>query len=121
MSDQSTSVFPSDLLDARRELHEVHAQLHAMQADRPWSVEPSEGWDDSASGRWYASVRPATEGWSAEDVRTYGVLQDRARELSEFVITHGFWTSVAAVERPDTRSRLVRETLPAPAASAPAG
>lgn len=58
-----------------------------MQAGRPWSVEPNDGWDDSA--KWYPSVRAATEGWSAEDTAAYTALQERARELSAFVITHG--------------------------------
>jgi hypothetical protein len=60
MSDQNASDFPDDLFHARRELHEVHAALRTMQAARPWSVEPSEGWDDS--GAWYPSVRPAGTG-----------------------------------------------------------
>ncbi|WP_328373445.1 hypothetical protein OG800_50320 (plasmid) [Streptomyces sp. NBC_00445] len=115
MSDLNTRGFPDDLLDARRELHEVHAELHAMQAGRPWSVEPSDGWDDSDSGRWSASVRPATEGWAAADVEAYRVLQDRARELSAFVITHTFWTSVPEAERADARSKLIHATRPAPA------
>ncbi|WP_371749285.1 hypothetical protein [Streptomyces sp. NBC_00280] len=60
MLDQNDFTFPDDLLSARRELHETHAELRTMQADKPWSVEPSDGWDNSSS--WYPSVRPATAG-----------------------------------------------------------
>ncbi|MFF7644042.1 hypothetical protein [Streptomyces canus] len=113
MPDQNDFDFPKDLFDARRELHEIHAELRTMQADRPWSVEPNDGWDDSA--KWYPSVRPATEGWSAEDTAAYTALQERARELSAFVITHGFWGEVAADERAEARSKLIHATQPAPA------
>ncbi|WSM44807.1 hypothetical protein OIE78_35155 (plasmid) [Streptomyces cellulosae] len=120
MSDQNTPDFPEDLLKARRELHEVHGQLHTMQAARPWSVEPSDGWDDSDSGRWYPSVKPATEGWSSEDTEAYAALLERARDLSTFVITHTFWSTIAAEERSDARSKLIQVTRPAPADSTPA-
>lgn len=113
MPDQNAFNFPTDLFNARRELHEIHAELRTIQAGRPWSVEPNEGWDDSA--KWYPSVRPATEGWSAEDTAAYTALQERARELSAFVITHGFWGEVAAAERADARSKLIHATQPAPA------
>nr|AHE38837.1 Hypothetical protein pFRL3_60c [Streptomyces sp. FR1] len=118
MADQTTFDFPKDLLDARRALHDIHAELRTMQADRPWSVEPNDGWDDSA--KWYPSVRPATEGWSAEDTAAYTALQERARELSAFVITHKFWGEVAAAERAEARSKLIHATRPAPAEPAAA-
>ncbi|MFD9040895.1 hypothetical protein [Streptomyces bottropensis] len=119
MADQNALDFPTDLLDARRELHAIHAELHSMQADRPWSVEPNDGWDDSA--KWYPSVRPATDGWSAEDTAAYTALQERARELSAFVITHKFWGQVAAAELADARSKLIHSTQPAPAGPAATG
>src|SRR5262245_12065616 len=69
MPEQTATAFPKDLLDARRELHEVHAELHAFLEDKPWSVGPSEGWDDVETRRWSPSVRPATDGWAEEDIR----------------------------------------------------
>ncbi|MEV7885190.1 hypothetical protein ACWD3I_25300 [Streptomyces sp. NPDC002817] len=119
MPDQNVFTFPKDLFDARRELHEIHAEIRTMQADRPWSVEPSNGWDDSA--KWYPSVRPATDGWSAEDTEAYTALQERARELSAFVICHWFWSEVDAADRAEARSKLIHTTQPAaaePAATA---
>lgn len=120
MPDQTTPGFPDDLVDARRELHEVHAALPTMQADKPWSVVPNEGWDDSDKSIWRPSVRPATKGWTDKEVADYAALQARARELSAFVITHGFWATVAAAERAEARSTLIHVTRPVPAEPTPA-
>lgn len=69
MAEQTATAFPDDLLEARRELHEVHADLHAFLQDKPWSVGASEGWDDAETDRWKPSVRVATDGWTKEDIR----------------------------------------------------
>ncbi|NUK19081.1 hypothetical protein [Streptomyces lunaelactis] len=64
-------------------------------------------------------MRPATEGWSAEDTKAYGALQERARELSTFVITHKFWATVPAADTPEARSKLINTTRLAPTEPAP--
>ncbi|MEU9222228.1 hypothetical protein AB0D47_37560 [Streptomyces sp. NPDC048376] len=51
----------------------------------------------------------------AEDTAAYTALQERARELSAFVITYGFWGEVAAAERAEARSKLIHPTQPVPA------
>ncbi|MFI7143203.1 hypothetical protein ACIBQ5_37600 [Streptomyces massasporeus] len=47
-------------------------------------------------------------------------LQDHARELSAFVITHAFWATVAAPERAQARSKLIDATRPETAEPTPA-
>ncbi|MGI5508838.1 hypothetical protein [Streptomyces sp. CA-106131] len=115
MPEQTVTAFPKDLLDARRELHEVHAELHAFLEDKPWSVGPSEGWDDVETGRWSPSVRPATDGWAEEDIRAREALQERIWKLSEFVITHTFWGTLSGPDRVDARTELIQASMPAPA------
>ncbi|MBC7271499.1 hypothetical protein ACF09G_37105 [Streptomyces albogriseolus] len=65
-------------------------------------------------------MKPATEGWSSEGTKAYAALLERARDLSTFVITHTFWSTIAAEERSDARSNLIQVTRPAPAESTPA-
>ncbi|MFE9888478.1 hypothetical protein [Streptomyces scopuliridis] len=48
-----------------------------------------------------------------EDTAAYTALQERARELSAFVITHRFRGEVAAAEHAEARSELIHATQPA--------
>jgi hypothetical protein len=115
MSEQTATAFPKDLLDARRELHQVHASLNALPKGKPWSLGPSDGWDDTDTGRWYPSLRPPTDGWAETDVIARETLQARARELSQFVITHKFWQPLTRPDLVEARTKLIQVSAPTPA------
>ncbi|MBI0312029.1 hypothetical protein JBF12_03070 [Streptomyces javensis] len=88
--------FPSDLLDAREELHQVAGDLTVLLKGLPWSVEPHPGFSDTDI--WRPRQRPATDDWSEEDQAEVQRLRDRQRELTLNVVTHPFW---ATLEGPD--------------------
>lgn len=114
MSDEPEIEFPSDLLDARTQLHQTHAALKAFPKGRPWAVlgEP-DGWDDTATERWRKTEKPACEPWPEEDQAQYAALWHRARELSVFVICHSFWETFSGPDLVGARSKLLHVTLPA--------
>ncbi|MEU2856708.1 hypothetical protein [Streptomyces syringium] len=87
--------FPTDLREAQVQLHQAHADLSAMLADLPWSVEPMKGWSSGAEHtRGYRSERPDSPGWTQDEQDTVAALRARALELSITVSTHPFWPTV---------------------------
>ncbi|MGW2600019.1 hypothetical protein [Streptomyces klenkii] len=82
--------FPHDLREAQRALHQAHAELAALSASLPWSVEPHEGWERPAD-HWYPSRRPPTTGWTEEQKSAVAELRARALELTITVSMHPFW------------------------------
>ncbi|MEV4441328.1 hypothetical protein AB0K09_20350 [Streptomyces sp. NPDC049577] len=89
-----THSFPSDLLAAQRELHEVTARLRQVLAELPWSVEPLPGWSsDPERDRGYRSERPDSPGWTSAQQQTVADLRERAVELSIAVATHPYWST----------------------------
>lgn len=90
--------FPSTLIEAQKAAAEAFAALHRFQADPelPWSRGPHEGWEMSVPAhggalQGYQSSRPATQGWSAEQVREYEALWEACRTRSERVHADAFW------------------------------
>jgi hypothetical protein len=92
-----------------------------MQKNKPWSLEASDGWDDTGTGCWHPSVRPATDGWTEEDIRVRKELQRHTWQLSGFAITHGFWDTFSGPDRVDARTELIRVSLTIPAETKPTG
>ncbi|NUH42873.1 hypothetical protein HUF15_40340 [Streptomyces samsunensis] len=105
--------FPTDLLTAQEDLHQVAHTLAALHDRLPWSVEPHPGFSDPE--RWRPRQRPATDGWTEEDQAEVRQLRARQRELSITVVTHPFWQTL---EGPDlvTARMMLKHVNDAPAA-----
>jgi hypothetical protein len=84
--------FPSDLLDAQRELDGLYAALRAYQATLPWAREAHPGWEaEKERGRQERQGREETAGWGDEPAAMYdGLLRD-IREKAEVVHCHSWW------------------------------
>ncbi|WP_030814297.1 hypothetical protein [Streptomyces sp. NRRL S-337] len=86
--------FPQDLVDAQAQLHKVRAELSALYARLPWSVEPLPGWTHTKeSGHYYESNRPDSPGWTDEEKQQVNDLRARQMELVTTVFAHPFWAS----------------------------
>ncbi|GGV61026.1 MULTISPECIES: hypothetical protein [Streptomyces] len=96
--------FPSDLLAAQEELHQVRAELSALLKRLPWSVEPLEGFSDD--GGWRKVERPASPGWTADEQAEVEKLRRREHELAVFITTHRFWDQFSGPEGVDARRAL---------------
>jgi hypothetical protein len=99
--------FPDDLLQAQRDLNQVRADLEALNKQLPYSVEPMEAWQ-RPEGYWLATPRayPDSPGWSEQEQKEVAALREKERDLTAVILTHAFWSEVAAPERPDARSQL---------------
>ncbi|TGB03224.1 hypothetical protein [Streptomyces sp. MZ04] len=122
--------FPDKLIEAQQAAAEAFAALHRFQADPelPWSREPHEGWEEPepAHGgvlQGYKSSRPATKGWSAEQVVEYEKLWEACRDTSVLVHTHPHWERFTGPDAVAARQALKRMpgaqpgAAPQPAAS----
>ncbi|MCS0601295.1 hypothetical protein NX794_08635 [Streptomyces sp. LP11] len=104
--------FPSDLLAAQEELHQVRAELSALLRRLPWSVAPLDGFSDDTG--WRKAERPASPGWTADEQAEVEKLRRREHELAVFVTTHRFWAEVAAADRMNARATLKHTPEPPP-------
>ena len=100
----ATHDFPSDLLAAQEELHQVRAELLALLKRLPWSVQPSDGLHDDRG--WRRVERPATPGWSPDEQAQVEKLRERERELAVFVSCHRYWSELPPQDRVEARSQL---------------
>lgn len=107
--------FPATLIAVQKAAAEAYAALHAFQADPelPWSREPHDGWEVEVPAhggalQGYQSARPATQGWSAEQVAEYEALWEACRTTSERVHTDVFWGRFEGPELVAARQALKR-------------
>ncbi|WP_405737622.1 hypothetical protein OG885_31280 [Streptomyces sp. NBC_00028] len=100
----TTYDFPSDLLAGQEELHQVRAELSALLKRLPWSVEPLDGFSDTAG--WRKVERPASPGWTPDEQAEVEKLRQREHELAVFISGHRFWAEVATGDRVDARTNL---------------
>jgi hypothetical protein len=107
--------FPSDLLTAQEELHQVRAELSVLLKRLPWSVEPLDGFSDDNG--WRKVERPASPGWTADEQAEVEKLRQREHELAVFVSTHRHWDRFTGADRVDARTGL-KHAHDAPAAAA---
>lgn len=112
MTESPTPDFPSELLDAQRELHETRAQLHALQERLPWSREPHDGVEDKHG--WRKFSRPATSGWPAEDAAEFDRLREREYELASFIVGHRHFASFDGPTAVAKRSQLKHQAAAQP-------
>jgi hypothetical protein len=96
--------FPSDLLAAQEELHQLRAELSALLKRLPWSVEPLDGFSDA--GGWRKIERPASPGWTPDEQAEVEKLRQREHELAVFVTTHRYWSDVTDKDRVSARADL---------------
>lgn len=96
--------FPSDLLTAQEELHQVRAELSVLLKRLPWSVEPLDGFSDDNG--WRKVERPASPGWTADEQAEVEKLRQREHELAVFVTTHRYWEQFTGPERVSARTGL---------------
>lgn len=68
----------------------LYAELHALQANLPWSREPYEGWADDKERK--RSGRLATEAWQEEEAATYDKLWVDLRKATAVVPGHAWWS-----------------------------
>ncbi|MFH8371382.1 hypothetical protein [Streptomyces sp. NPDC018031] len=99
-----STTFPPDLLAAQLELHQTRAEYDALCRTLPWSVEPMDGWEDT--DRWQPRRRPASPGYTAEQLAEVQRLHERLRELSTVVSTHPFWASLEREKVVEARMQL---------------
>ncbi|MGV9248906.1 nucleic acid-binding protein [Streptomyces sp. NPDC003710] len=59
-------------------------------------------------GYWLATSPsyPNSPGWSEQEQKEVTALRERECDLTAVILTHSFWSEVAAPERPDARSQL---------------
>ncbi|MET9411595.1 hypothetical protein ABZX90_38525 [Streptomyces sp. NPDC002935] len=81
--------FPKNLLDAQLREATLYAELHARQAQLPWSREPYEGWAGDPDRK--RRGRPSTDGWSKDEADTYDKLWEDLREATAAVQSHTWW------------------------------
>lgn len=96
--------FPSDLLAAQEELHQLRAELSALLKRLPWSVEPLDGFSDA--GGWRKVERPASPGWTPDEQAEVEKLRQREHELAVFVTTHRYWSDFTGTDRVSARAGL---------------
>ncbi|MET9547798.1 hypothetical protein ABZY36_21210 [Streptomyces sp. NPDC006627] len=96
--------FPSDLLAAQEELHQVRSELLALLKRLPWSVEPLDGFSDT--GGWRSVERPASPGWSPDQQAEVEKLRARERELAVFVTCHRYWEQLSGPDVVTARAQL---------------
>ncbi|MEV8547687.1 nucleic acid-binding protein [Streptomyces sp. NPDC051572] len=74
-----------------------------------------EGWQ-RPEGHWLAvsPARPDSPGWTDQEQQDVAELREQERELSAAIVTHTFWSEVAAPERTDARSQLKHALTAAP-------
>lgn len=98
---------PDDLLNARRALNQVRADLTALYRRLPYSVEPMKAWE-RPEGYWLTTSRayPDSPGWSDQDKQRVATLREQERDLTGVILTHAYWYGIAGSDRPDSRSKL---------------
>ncbi|MGA4848626.1 hypothetical protein ACOBQB_21100 [Streptomyces sp. G5(2025)] len=96
--------FPSDLLAAQEELHQVRSELLALLKRLPWSVEPLDGFSDT--GGWRSIERPASPGWTPDEQAEVEKLRARERELAVLVTCHRYWEQLSGPDAVTARARL---------------
>lgn len=104
-------VFPDELREAQRRLHEAQAAYARHCATLPWSAVPAEGWkagEQQFSG--YRREVPATEGYTPEQRVEDERLRALVLELSLKVMCHLFWSTFRAEDRVDARQALKQIT-----------
>lgn len=104
--------FPADLVADQHELHQVQADLHALQQRLSWSREPSGALKIDG---WRPFERPATDGWTADEAAAYDELQKRERDLATRIVCHPHWEQYEGPELVQKRSELkhLPDTQPA--------
>ncbi|MFD4791311.1 hypothetical protein ACFWN1_30575 [Streptomyces sp. NPDC058459] len=102
--------FPTRLRDAQRKAADLYAELHDYQRTLPWSREPHPGWDAVEERGKERSRRPATDGWTPEQIATYDILRSDLRDAAAPVNTHGWWSECkdAGADLVATRQALKR-------------
>ncbi|MFE5084518.1 hypothetical protein [Streptomyces mirabilis] len=83
----ATYKLPPMLIDAQNELDPVRADLRALFAKVPWSVEPMDAWETHENA-WRPASRPASPGWDPEDAAEIARLRARELELAEVLVCH---------------------------------
>ncbi|MEU6536743.1 hypothetical protein [Streptomyces sp. NPDC047000] len=106
--------FPSDLLTAQEELHQVRAELSVLLKRLPWSVEPLDGFSDDHG--WRKVERPASPGWTPDEQAEVEKLRRREHELAVFVTTHRHWEQFTGADRVSARAGLKHVRHEAPTA-----
>ncbi|GHH55717.1 hypothetical protein [Streptomyces candidus] len=103
--------FPADLLTARQQLNQAHAELTALYRALPWSVTPTHGYTsksrtvDPETGELRHKVFPDSPGWTEEQIGQVAALRARILELSDAVNSHPYWESVDKAHLVDARSK----------------
>ncbi|MEV5610448.1 hypothetical protein [Streptomyces sp. NPDC052225] len=111
-NDESDLDFPSDLLAAQEELHQVRAELVALLKRLPWSVEPLDAISDTQG--WRKLERPASPGWSDDEQAEVEKLRRRELELAVFVTCHRYWGELSGADAVRARARLKHMHDPEP-------
>ncbi|MFD9138501.1 nucleic acid-binding protein [Streptomyces bottropensis] len=108
----TTYDYPDDLLTAQRDLTQVRADLAALLAALPYSVEPIEAWQ-RPQGYWHDTSRafPDSPGWTEQEKREVATLRTRELELVTVILTHPLWADVSGPDAPEARSRLKQAAL----------
>ncbi|MFD3931765.1 nucleic acid-binding protein [Streptomyces sp. NPDC058614] len=111
----TTYDYPDDLLQLQQDLNTARAELSALLKRLPYSVEPMEAWQ-RPEGHWLAAspARPDSPGWTGQEQQDVAALREQERGLSAAIVTHVFWSEVAAPERTDARSNLKHALTAAP-------
>ncbi|MFF3326038.1 hypothetical protein [Streptomyces sp. NPDC002889] len=110
--------FPQDLRDAQIRLHRVHCEYAALCRALPWSVEPHPGWTgDKQPYSDYVGSMPDSPGYTEQQKADEARLRAERLELSIFVSTHPYWSTVERDKVVDERMRLKRISRPAEGAA----
>ncbi|MYV41076.1 hypothetical protein GT030_19920 [Streptomyces sp. SID1328] len=83
--------FPDKLREAQHLAADLYAELHDYQQTLPWSREPHPGWEAvQERGKEWAG-RPATDGWTPDQVAKYDELRGALLDATAAVNTHRWW------------------------------
>ncbi|MFJ9250319.1 nucleic acid-binding protein [Streptomyces sp. NPDC101776] len=77
--------------------------------------EAMEGWQ-RPEGHWLAAspARSDSPGWTEQEQQDVAALREQERKVSTAIVTHTFWSEVAAPDRADARSQLKHALTAAP-------
>lgn len=96
--------FPDDLVQAQRDLQQATAELEALYAELPWSVEPAPAWE--REDRWSKTSFPDSPGWTDGQKQQVEGLRARRLDLATKVMTHDYWDTLSGPDVVAARSAL---------------